>query len=159
MVSSVEMVLWAIHHATTLLFGVFASAALCGVEINRRHALELVLVGAVTGCAFGLANAGGGELFARQVYPLVVHLPLTVYLCARYHLSPLLAVLGGTSAYLSCQFSNWMGIAAFAATDSQIAYYLARIATAHAFYAEQKHWAGDNGPLMANKSTTELSII
>lgn len=27
MVSSVEMVLWAIHHATTLLFGVFASAA------------------------------------------------------------------------------------------------------------------------------------
>lgn len=42
MVSSVEMVLWAIHHATTLLFGVFASAALCGIEINRRHALELV---------------------------------------------------------------------------------------------------------------------
>ena len=40
MVSSVEMVLWAIHHATTLLFGVFASAALCGIEINRRHALE-----------------------------------------------------------------------------------------------------------------------
>ena len=75
MVSSVEMVLWAIHHATTLLFGVFASAALCGIEINRRHALELVLVGAVTGCAFGLANAVGGELFARQVYPLVVHLP------------------------------------------------------------------------------------
>lgn len=35
MVSSVEMVLWAIHHATTLLFGVFASAALCGIEINR----------------------------------------------------------------------------------------------------------------------------
>ena len=87
MVSSAEMVLWAIHHATTLLFGVFASAALCGVEINRRHALELVLVGAVTGCAFGLANAVGGELFARQVYPLVVHLPLVIYLCARYRLS------------------------------------------------------------------------
>lgn len=101
MVSSVEMVLWAIHHATTLLFGVFASAALCGVEINRRHALELVLVGAVTGCAFGLANAVGGELFARQVYPLVVHLPLVIYLCARYRLSPLRAVLGITSAYLS----------------------------------------------------------
>ena len=69
MVSSVEMVLWAIHHATTLLFGVFASAALCGVEINRRHALELVLVGAVTGCAFGLANAVGGELSTRALKP------------------------------------------------------------------------------------------
>lgn len=40
MVSSVEMILWAIHHATTLLFGVFASAALCGVEINRRQRLN-----------------------------------------------------------------------------------------------------------------------
>lgn len=159
MVSSVEMVLWAIHHATTLLFGVFASAALCGVEINRRHALELVLVGAVTGCAFGLANAVGGELFARQVYPLVVHLPLIIYLCARYRLSPLLAVLGITSAYLSCQFSNWMGIAAFAATDSQIAYYLARIATTLAVFAVLLHWAGDIGPRLAIKSTTELGIL
>lgn len=159
MVSSVEMVLWAIHHATTLLFGVFASAALCGVEINRRHALELVLVGAVTGCAFGLANAVGGELFARQVYPLVVHLPLVIYLCARYRLSPLLAALGITSAYLSCQFSNWMGIAAFAATDSQIAYYLARIATTLAVFAVLLHWAGDIGPRLAIKSTTELGIL
>lgn len=159
MVSSVEMVLWAIHHATTLLFGVFASAALCGVEINRRHALELLGVGVVTGAAFSIANAVGGELFARQVYPLVVHLPLVIYLCARYRLSPLLAVLGITSAYLSCQFSNWMGIAAFAATDSQIAYYLARIATTLAVFAVLLHWAGDIGPRLAIKSTTELGIL
>ena len=159
MISSVEMVLWAIHHATTLLFGVFASAALCGIEINRRHALELVGVGAATGAAFSIANVVGGELFARQVYPLVVHLPLTVYLCARYRLSPLLAALGVTSAYLSCQFSNWMGIAAFAATDSQIAYYLARIATTLAVFAVLLHWAGDIGPCLAIKSPTELGIL
>lgn len=63
MPATVEMVLWAIHHATTLLFGVFASAALCGVEINRRHALELLGVGVVTGAAFSIANVVGGELF------------------------------------------------------------------------------------------------
>ena len=62
MLSSAELVLWAIHHATTLLFGVFASAALCGVEINGRHSLELVGVGAVTGTAFAIANLVGGEL-------------------------------------------------------------------------------------------------
>ena len=159
MVSSVEMVLWAIHHATTLLFGVFASAALCGVEINGRHSLELVGVGAVTGCAFGLANAVGGELFARQVYPLVVHLPLVVYLCVRYRLSPLLAILGVTSAYLSCQFSNWMGIAAFAATDSQVAYYVARIITTLGVFAVLLHWASDIGLRLAIKSPTELEIL
>lgn len=139
MLPTVEMLLWAIHHATTLLFGVFASAALCGIEINRRHALELVMVGAVTGCAFGLADAVGGELFARQAYPLVVHLPLVIYLCARYRLSPLLVMLGVTSAYLSCQFSNWMGIAALAATDLQIAYYVARIITTAVIFAILLH--------------------
>ncbi len=159
MAASVEIVLWAIHHATTLLFGVFASAALCGVEINRRHALELLGVAAATGAAFSIANVVGGELFARQAYPLVVHLPLIIYLCARYRLSPLLAALGLTSAYLSCQFSNWMGIAAFAATDSQIAYYLARIATTLAVFAILLHWARDIGPRLAIKSPTELEIL
>ena len=159
MPASVEMVLWAIHHATTLLFGVFASAALCGVEINRRHALELLGIGAATGTAFSIANAVGGELFARQAYPLVVHLPLIVFLCARYRLSPLLAALGVTSAYLSCQFSNWMGIAAFAATDSQVAYYLARIATTLGVFAVLLHWGGDIGPRLAIKNPTELGIL
>lgn len=159
MLSSAELVLWAIHHATTLLFGVFASAALCGVEINGRHSLELVGVGAVTGCAFGLANAVGGELFARQAYPLVVHLPLVVYLCVRYRLSPLLAILGVTSAYLSCQFSNWMDIAAFAATDSQVAYYVARIITTLGVFAVLLHWASDIGLRLAIKSPTELEIL
>ena len=159
MTSSVEMVLWAIHHATTLLFGVFASAALCGVEINRRHALELVVAAILTGTAFSIANTVGDELFARQAYPLVVHLPLIIYLCARYRLSPLLAALGVTSAYLSCQFSNWMGIAAFAATDSQIAYYLARIVTTAAVFIVLLHWARDIGPRLAIKSPTELEIL
>ena len=159
MPAQAEMVLWAIHHATTLLFGVFASAALCGVEINRRHSLELLGVGAATGAAFSIANVVGGELLARQAYPLVVHLPLIIYLCVRYRLSPLLATLGLTSAYLSCQFTNWMGIAAFAATDSQIAYYLARIATTLAVFAILLHWARDIGPRLAIKSPTELEIL
>ena len=159
MLSSAELALWAIHHATTLLFGVFASAALCGVEINGRHSLELVGVGAVTGTAFAIANLVGGELFARQVYPLVVHLPLVVYLCVRYRLSPLLSILGVTSAYLSCQFSNWVGIAAFAATDSQVAYYAARIITTLGVFAVLLHWASDIGPRLAIKSPTELEIL
>lgn len=48
MLPTAETALWAIHHVTTLLFGVFASAALCGIEINRRHSLELVAIGAIT---------------------------------------------------------------------------------------------------------------
>lgn len=88
-----------------------------------------------------------------------MHLPLVIYLCARYRLSPLLVMLGVTSAYLSCQFSNWMGIAALAATDSQIAYYVARIITTAVVFAILLHWASDIGPRLAVKSPTELEIL
>lgn len=67
--------------------------------------------------------------------------------------------VGRHQRYLSCQFSNWMGIAAFAATDSQIAYYLARIATTLGVFAVLLHWAGDIGPRLAIKSPTELGIL
>lgn len=86
-------------------------------------------------------------------------LPLVVYLCVRYRLSPLLAILGVTSAYLSCQFSNWMGIATFAATDSRVAYYVARIITILGVFAVLLHWASDVGPRLAIKSPTELEIL
>lgn len=154
-----ESVLWAIHHATTLLFGVFASAILCGVELNRRHVAELVAVTFVTGAAFALANVLAGELFARQVYPAVVHLPLAIFLCLRYRVSPILALLGITSAYLCCQFSNWMGIAALAATQSQVAYYLVRIATTGAVFAAFVRFGTDIGPHLAIKSASELGIL
>ena len=68
-------------------------------------------------------------------------------------------MLGVTSAYLSCQFSNWMGIAALAATGSQIAYYMARIITTAGVFAVLLHWAGDIGPRLAVKSRTELEIL
>lgn len=64
-----------------------------------------------------------------------------------------------TSAYLSCQFSNWMGIAVLAATDSQIAYYVARIITTAVVFAILLHWASDIGPRLAVKSPTELEIL
>lgn len=51
------------------------------------------------------------------------------------------------------------GIAALAATDSQIAYYVARIITTAVVFAILLHWASDIGPRLAVKSPTELEIL
>lgn len=154
-----EGVLWAVHHATTLLFGVFASAILCGVELNRRHTVELVAVTVVTGTAFALANVLACELFARKIYPVVVHLPLIIFLCLRYRVSPVLALLGVTSAYLCCQFSNWAGIAALAVARTELVYYLVRIAATLVTFAAILRFAPDIGPRLALKSPSELGIL
>lgn len=52
-----------------------------------------------------------------------------------------------------------MGIAAFAVTDSQVAYYVARIITTLGVFAVLLHWASDIGPRLAIKSPTELEIL
>ena len=43
-----------VHNATTLLFGVFASAAFLGIRLNRKNNLTLLLFSCVSGaiCLF-----------------------------------------------------------------------------------------------------------
>ena len=154
-----ESILWAVHHMTTLLFGVFSSAALVDVELNRRHVAELLGVSALTGAAFAFTNVVGGEELARQLYPLCVHVPLGLFLFLRHRKRPAAIVLAITSAYLCCQISNWAGLAAYAVAESLVAYYLVRIAaTGTVFYLVMKH-AADLAAQLAEKSTRELAIL
>lgn len=151
--------LWTVHHATTLLFGVFVSAAFLDIDLDRRNVTELLGVSAATGAAFALANAWGGELLARQLYPLLVHVPLAAFLMLRHHKSPLLTLLAVTTAYLSCQVSNWVGLFALAATGSTVAYYAARIATTLGVFAALMRHLPPLAGQLAGKTPTELGIL
>ena len=152
-------VLWAVHHATTLLFGVFVSAVFLDIVLDRRHVLELLCVSAVTGAAFALASSWGGELWAKQLYPLLVHVPLAAFFMIRHRKSPLLTLLAVTTAYLSCQVSNWVGLAAFALADSQVVYYAARIVTTLGVFAALMRHLPPLAPQLADKTPTELCIL
>ena len=155
----VMSVLWAVHHATTLLFGVFVSAAILDIDFNRRNIAELLGVSAVTGTAFALADAWGGELWAKQLYPLLVHIPLAVFLMLRHRKSPLLTLLAVTTAYLTCQVSNWVGLFALSATDSMVAYYVARIVTTLGVFAALMRYLPPLAVQLSNKTPTELGIL
>ncbi len=158
-VDLVLTVLWAVHHATTLVFGVFVSAAILDIDLDRRHVLELLGVSAVTGGAFALASAWGGELLAKQLYPLLVHIPLAVFLMLRHHKSPLLVLLAVTTAYLACQVSNWVGLFALAASGSMPVYYAARIAVTVVVFAALMHYLPPLAVQLADKTPTELGIL
>ena len=84
-----ESILITLHNATTLLFGVYISAAFLGIRMNRKNIL--ILLG--FSCAVGLVYIGTfaifGEAVTRQVYPFIVHLPLALFLMLFYIL-PLL---------------------------------------------------------------------
>ena len=44
-----------IHNATTLLFGVYASAAFLGVRLNRKNNLHLLIFSCLTGVIYALS--------------------------------------------------------------------------------------------------------
>ena len=92
-----------------LLFGIAVSVSFCGVERNRKNCL-------ITGCFFLLTlclqiisrNLFGLE-HTKELYPLIVHLPLVVVLVVFMKCSRLSAVSGVFAAYLCCQIPKWFG--------------------------------------------------
>ena len=122
-----ETILWAVHNATTLLFGVFVSAAVLDVRMERTNVLWLLGFSAVSVAAFALVNAWAGELVARQLYPLVVHAPLAVFLAWRFRRRVSLCVFAVLVAYLCCQVSNWVGLLSLWASESMCVYYGVRV--------------------------------
>ena len=100
-----------LNDAAVSIFGGLLSASFCGVlstKTNRRifwlsMALMLIPQGAV--CFFW------NEEFQRQIYPLIVHLPLLIllYILSKKRLWPMISIL---SAYLFCQMRRWLALLA-----------------------------------------------
>lgn len=70
----VTNILGLLHHATTLLFGVYASAAFLGIRLNRKNNLTLLIFSCLIGVIYALSFLTHGIKFTEQVYPLIISL-------------------------------------------------------------------------------------
>lgn len=122
-------VLSLLHQGSTLLFGILISAFFLGVKQNRTNMMYLLLVFAAEGIANMICNLYLGEITTSQIYPLIVHLPLILFLCLYYGYSLLASCVSVFTAYLCCQISNWLGLFVLAITKSENGYYFVRILT------------------------------
>lgn len=120
-------ILQLIHNTITLLFGVYISAAFLGVVLKRHNILQLLGFSWIIGSIYLCSYIYLGETMTREIYPLIVHLPLILFLVFRYRYRPMAATISVLTAYLCCQISNWIGIAALALTHDPVYYYVARI--------------------------------
>lgn len=95
------------------LFGSVLSASFCNVLGNRRKRRIfwccMVLIPLLQGWVYFLWDAA----FLRQIYPLIVHLPLilVLYFLTGKLLWPAVSVL---TAYLCCQLRRWIALLAVA---------------------------------------------
>lgn len=122
-----ETILSYLHNATTLLFGVYISAAFLGIRMNKKNVLTLLGFSCSVGVLYVASFLLFGENVTEQIYPLIVHIPLVLFLSLFYKYKIALSALSVLTAYLCCQISNWVGLATLNLTKSMCIYYSVRI--------------------------------
>ncbi len=148
-----------IHNATTLIFGVYISAAFLGVKMSKRNIFVLMGFSSAVGVVYILSYILFGESVTEQIYPFIVHLPLVIFLSVFYKYKFALSLLSVLTAYLCCQFSNWMGLAVLNLTNAVWAYYVVRIATTTAVFAVLIVYVSDATAGLLKKPTKSILIL
>lgn len=123
-----ENILFCMHGAILLLFGVYLSAALSDVRMSRKTALQLFGV-----CVFcGLLQTGTflfwGKTMVWKLYPLITHLPLILFLCIAYRRKLMTSLAAVFTVYLCCQPSKWFATLVAYFWPNTTAEYLIRFA-------------------------------
>lgn len=150
----------AIHHSTTLLFGILISAFFLGVKQNRKNILILFLFF----CFDGLLHIAGILMFEKVVsdqvlYPFITHLPLILFLAAYYKYPLLSSCVSVFSAYLCCQLSNWIGLFVWSLTGAKWCYYAARILVTLAVATLLCKFVCHTTELIFSRDRRELCVI
>lgn len=154
-----EIILSLLHNATTMLFGVYISAAFLGIRMNRKNVITFLGFSCAIGSVFILSFVLFGEGVTEKLYPLIIHLPLVLFLTLFYKYKAALAALSVFTAYLCCQISNWMGLAAKNLTHDECVYYSIRIAVTVVVFVLLMCFISDASSQLLNKPTKSIMIL
>ena len=155
----IDAVLGILHNALTLLFGVYISADFLGIRMNRRNTLILFAFSSVLGVVLASFFVLFGANVTEQIYPLIVHIPLVLFLTLFYHYKAILAALSVLTAYLCCQFSNWIGILALNIMHLNWVYFSVRIVTTVLVFIVLLRFVSDAAAQLMRKPTKTLLIF
>ena len=147
------------HHVTTLLFGVFLSAFFLGVKQDKNNIGKLLLLALGSGIVYVISAFFFGSIFANQIYPLIVHVPLFCVLVWYYKFRPLPSMISIFTAYLCCQCSNFMGLFALSLTGQEWCYYVCRILVTVGVFVLLCRYVCQTTTMLFAKTDRELLLI
>ena len=155
----IDTVLGLLHNGLTFLFGIYISAAFLGIRMNRRNVLILLAFSSAVGVVFASSFVLFGAKVTQQIYPLIIHIPLILFLTLFYHYKAILAVLSVLTAYLCCQISNWIGLLALNLTHLDWVYFSTRIVTTVLVFILLLRFVSDAVAQLMQKPTKTLLIF
>ena len=155
----INSVLELLHHAVTLLFGVYISATFLGIRMSRKNIAVLGGFSAAVGAVSTFSFIFFGGNFTTQIYPLIIHLPLILFLTLFYKYTALRSALSVLTAYLCCQISKWVGLAVLSVIDSRWVFYSVRIVTTVVVFAVLIRFVSNAAAQLMQKPTEALLIF
>ena len=155
----INSVLELLHHAVTLLFGVYMSAAFLGIRMSRKNIAILCGFFTTVGVVSTLSFIFFGDIFTAQIYPIIIHLPLILFLTFFYKYTALSSTISVLTAYLCCQISKWVGLAVLSITDAEWVYYSVRIITTIVVFVVLIRYVSNAATQLMQKSREALLIF
>lgn len=123
----VETVLFYLHGALVLIFGVVLSVAFSGITLSWKNSLYnlpfCLLCGGLQLAVLLLSS----EQAVWYAYPLIAHFPVVLYLIFVFQRRFSTALVAVLSAYLFCQPAKWLGILIYQLSQSTSLEYIARL--------------------------------
>lgn len=108
----IENIFFFTYYALVLLFGIVLSFAFSGLRFTKKNNIFISLIFLV----LGIVQLGVfwllGETKTWELYPLIVHLPIAVFLCLTLKKKVTTVLAAISLAYLCCQPSKWIGLLA-----------------------------------------------
>ena len=139
----IETALGIMRYGFAMLFGVMVSVSFAGVEETRKSRLSVACF-----CIFFLLVQSAcwwllGFEATSKLYPLIVHLPVILFLCLHFKRPWLISAVSMFSSYLCCQAPRWIGSIAGTIFKSHLAEYIGYIVAIFlAYYFLHKYVAG-----------------
>lgn len=125
-----ETILFFSHYAFILLFGVILSFSFCGLRFVKKTVIYALLTFAFCGILQIVVFYLLGEANTWKLYPIIVHLPLGVLLCALFKKRVITVLAAISLSYLCCQPSKWIGLLLEAVTQNNVIVFSAKILVA-----------------------------
>lgn len=136
-----ETVIGLLRFGVSLVFGIAVSVLFAGIAPTRKNRLITGLLCAI----FLFVQTACWRLFGldltSKLYPVIIHLPLTVIFTLYYKRPLLISAVSVLSGYLCCQAPRWIGFLAGAALDSGLADHIFYITAVFLFYYFLKRYA------------------
>lgn len=103
-----SMIISLLQYAMVALFGIFLSAIFCGVELKGDSILKLSIFSVVALVIQLIIFNQFGATTTKWLYPLILHLPLVLFLVLCFKKPLSMSLVSLFLAYLCCQIPRWL---------------------------------------------------